>query len=362
MLRMYSISIFLIAVSSIALSQTDGPKYKLTTNYFQGFILPEFGLLDSINESPVRTVELSFSKRTNGKSYWHDIYNYPENGLALFYTDLGEKKVLGEIFGIDYFFRLYLIEGEKTKFYLRSGIGINYTTKKYDPIDNPYNRSVGSNINTHFNLRFGVSQKLFSNTALNVGGSFDHISNATTKFPNLGVNYLSLYGGLIKYFGTRAEKIVNEIPSHKKETSFSITKYVGSRHLNSPTDKHYYVPCLSVDFTHKTFRLINLGIGLDGFYDSSIEPRMVMDGVSYKDSYAWLMGVHFNQTLVYNKFSFTLQEGFYLIKDKKVEEKTMYNRVIFNYDISEKVSLKMALRTHVHDLRYLEPGITYRLK
>jgi hypothetical protein len=361
MLKKSVISIILFSASIIALTQNDESKFKLTTNYFQGFIIPEFGLLDSINESPLRTIELSFSKRSNGKHYWNDIYNYPEYGLAIFYTDMGDKDVLGEIFGIDYFFKINLIERNKTKFYLRSGIGINYTSRKYDPIDNPLNKSVGSNINTHFNLRFGLSKKIFSKTELNLGGSFDHISNATTKFPNLGVNYVSWYGGLIQHFGSNNERIVNEIPEHEREIAFSITKYFGSRHLKFPTNKHYYVPCLSLDIAHQTFRLMHFGIGLDGFHDSSIKPRMIMDGDPYKDSYAFLMGVHFNQTLVYNKFSFTLQEGFYFVKNSKVAEETMYNRVIFNYDILEKISLKIALRTHLHDLRYLESGISFKL-
>ena len=360
MIKKLVISVFLFVTSFGGYTQTEEPKLKVAANYFSGFVIPEFGLLDSIDERPLQTLEISLFTRSKGKSYWNDIYNYPEYGLSLFYTDLGEKEVLGEVFGLDYFFKINLLEREKTKFHVRSGIGINYTNKKYDPITNPLNGSVGSNVNTHFNLRVGLNQKVATNIDFNIGGSFDHISNATTQFPNLGVNYVSLYGGFTKNFGSTYQKGINDIPKHEPELALSITKYMGFRHLEFPTDQYYYVPGLSLELTHQTFRLMYLGVGVDGFYDNSIEPTLVVSGASFVSSNALLLGIHFSQTFVYNKFSFTLQEGVYLKKDDVVEEKLMYNRVVFNYDISDHISFKMGLRTYLHDLRYLEPGITYR--
>ena len=110
----------------------------------------------------------------------------------------------------------------------------------------------------------------------------------------------------------------------------------------------------------KTFRLIHFGVGVDGFYDGSIEPRMVVNDIEFKEINAFFLGVHFNQTLNYDRFSFTLQEGLYLNRDNEIDEKIMFNRVIFNYDISNYLSCRLAFRTYLHDLRYLEPGITFR--
>jgi hypothetical protein len=339
--------------------QFEVEKTKVSVNYFCGDIFPEYGLLDSIRETFLQTIEVSWMTSTFGKTYWNDVYNYPEYGIALFYTDLGEKNVLGEVVGVDYFFKLNLLAAHSTKCYVRSGIGLNYTSKKYDPIDNPLNGSIGSNINVHFNLRMGVNQKLTQNISLNIGGSFDHLSNATTQFPNLGVNYGSFYGGLIYGFGDCLQKISNEIPEHHQQLDWSVISFFGLRHLKNPLDKYYSVPSLSLDLTHRTFRLIHFGIGLDGIYDGSVKPRNEYKGIHFEENSPFLLGIHFNQTIVYNKFSFTLQEGFYLIKQNEVEEKTMYNRVVFNYDLSKNVSVKMALRTYLHDLRYLEPGLSF---
>tara|TARA_B100000809_G_scaffold157374_1_gene154622 strand:+ start:1660 stop:2745 length:1086 start_codon:yes stop_codon:yes gene_type:complete len=360
MFKKWGISIFLCIYFVKYYGQIETPKIKLSTTYFRGNILPEFGLLDSINETFLQTIEISLMIRTSGKTYWNDIFNYPEYGLALFYTDLGENIVLGEVLGLDYFFKLNLLTTKKTKFYIRSGAGVNYTSKKYDRIDNPLNVSIGSNINVHFNLRLGFNQKLINKIHLNIGGSFDHLSNATTQFPNLGVNYMSIYGGLMSCFGAPYQKVVNDIPEHQQKINFSITSFLGLRHLQYPSDKYYAVPSLSFDLTHHTFRLILLGIGLDGFYDGSVKPRNLFKGAQFEVSHPFLFGAHFIQTLVYNKFSFTLQEGFYLIKHSKVDEKTIYNRIIFNYDLSNKISFKMAFRTYLHDLRYLEPGISFK--
>lgn len=359
-MRRVKLAIIIILFVFKASAQDVNPNLKLSVNYFNGFIIPEFGLLDSIDEKPVSTVEISLIKRTRGKSYWEDVYQYPEYGVSFFYTDLGERNVLGEVIGVDYFFKINLAEREQSKFYVRSGFGVNYTTKKYDPIDNPFNVSVGSNINVHFNLRFGLNQKLFPNTYLNVGGAFDHISNAATQFPNFGVNYVSLYGGITRSFNATHQRVVNEIPSHNTKWGKSAILYFGGRHLQFPTDRYYFVPCLSLDLTHQTFRLLHFGVGTDLIHDGSIEPSFEVNRIPFESDNALLAGIHFNQTIVYNKFTFSLQEGVYVFKNDKVKERTFYNRVIFNYDITKHISAKIALRAYLQDLRYVEPGIAFK--
>jgi hypothetical protein len=47
---------------------------------------------------------------------------------------------------------------------------------------------------------FGVSYFLTDQAALNIGYRFNHISNAGTRYPNLGLNASLPYGGLSFYF------------------------------------------------------------------------------------------------------------------------------------------------------------------
>jgi opacity protein-like surface antigen len=47
---------------------------------------------------------------------------------------------------------------------------------------------------------FGVSYFLTNQVALNAGYLFNHISNAGTHYPNLGLNASLPYGGLSFFF------------------------------------------------------------------------------------------------------------------------------------------------------------------
>jgi opacity protein-like surface antigen len=47
---------------------------------------------------------------------------------------------------------------------------------------------------------FGVSYFLTDQAALNVGYRFNHISNAGTSYPNLGLNASLPYGGFSFFF------------------------------------------------------------------------------------------------------------------------------------------------------------------
>ena len=80
-----------------------------------------------------------------------------------------------------------------------------------------------------------------------------------------------------------------------------------------------------------------------------------------KPSNSWQTGIHFSQSIVYNRFSITIQEGIYIGLKNHIYQKLMYNRGIVKYRITENFTLRLAMKSHLHILDYPEFGFGWRL-
>ena len=350
------IALILFLISSYSFSQD----FKVSSNYIHGFIIPEFDLLDNINEGAYQGVEMSFFTSSKQKNYWQTLYNYPEYGVSVWYTNFGEPNVLGYSLGAEYFFKINFINKNKYKLYARSGFGINYISEKFDEVDNPLNTSMGSNINARFNLRLANSIYFTERLALNLGIGLDHFSNANTRYPNRGINAVAFYGGITYQFGKEQEYKAFEIPEYKNSFSSFVSLNTGFFQTKWPNNSYYLVPSLAYDVNYSLGKIFSLGIGADAFYNSSIKKRYGnIDG--FKTANSMLLGVHFSQNIYYHKFTFSLQEGLYLYSYKELDKKPMYNRVQFKWQLSSKLSGNIHLQSYLNDLEFVGVGISYQL-
>jgi hypothetical protein len=65
--------------------------------------------------------------------------------------------------------------------------------------------------------------------------------------------------------------------------------------------------------------------------------------------------------LRYRKFSLSIQEGFYIGLKENTEGKPMYNRGIIRYRISDKLWVRIAMKSHLVVLDYPELGVGIKL-
>ena len=351
----YIIIVYVLFFNFTSYSQSEH-SFNISSNYIQGFIIPEFDLLDSIDQGLYNGVEVSLFKNSKQKNYWQQLYNHPEYGISLFYTNFGEDKVLGSSIGLEYFFKINIINQSKLKLYMRSGFGVNYISRKYDEIDNPLNTSMGSNYNVRFNLRMATSINVLKRLALNFGAGLDHFSNANTQYPNRGINAIAFYGGLTYNLNNELPKYeVLEVPDIENRFHSNTSLYLGFLHTKWPNNTYYLAPALSYDLNYKVGRIFNVAIGVDAFYDSSVNER-------YENANPFSSGLHLAQTIKYNKFSFTLQEGFYLYSDEALGKNAMYNRVVFKWMLTERLGIMASTLSYLNDLELVATGISYHIR
>ena len=339
-------------------SFSDDLHVQVATN--AGYNLPTYPFISTLTNDIINSIEISVFKETNGTRLWDQIYKYPEHGLSLFYSTLGNDDAFGRELALTYFFRKYFIRNDRFGLYNRIGIGLSYVNRKFD-IDNNYlNVAVGSHLNIHFNYRLGASLALSDRHRLYGGLSFDHLSNGNTAEPNLGLNYLTAFFGGSIALGEISEKQTNEIPVHEKKNMSVVFASFGGKHSRALSSKFYFTSSLSYEFSRAFFRRLHFGIGADLFYDASVRNSLEKKGELFSNSYSFQSGIHISQSLIYGDFMLSLQQGLYLGLRERVDKYPVYTRGLVQYNCTDDLSFRVSMKSHFHILDYPEVGIGYQ--
>jgi hypothetical protein len=330
---------------------------ELEVNHGLGFVLPEYQFVNLITEDYAYNYEFSIRKNTYGKDAWQQLYKYPAYGLRFVYSSLGNDEVLGKLWGIYLYFQITIANFNRFKIINQFGLGYSRVNRKYDIEDNYLNVAVGSYGNIHFNTRFAATYQITDYLKINTSLSLDHFSNGNTAEPNLGINYITWMSGLSYAIGKQTPKGIPGLMEKDGSFEQELLAAIGGKHSRALASTFYRTHSLSYEVRKQTFRALHLGLGADLFYDSSVEDQLEKDGKEFQPINRFQSGIHFSQTIVYNRFSLTFQEGIYLGLTEKVNNYFMYNRGIAKYKLTDKVTARIVMKSHLHILDYPEFGI-----
>ena len=132
-------------------------------------------------------LQLNFGWRHNANPQeWAHRLKAPTTGISLGYTDLGNPNELGAGITLLSFIEFNAFRMERLK--VKVGMGGTYFTEKYDPITNPNNQAITTDVTWSF--RTFIHYKLFStqNIDWRLGVGYFHHSNGHTRLPNQGLN------------------------------------------------------------------------------------------------------------------------------------------------------------------------------
>lgn len=336
---------------------TDNLSLRLDAHY--GFILPEYSNFNLLINKPSLGFEFSIEKKTTGKTFWEQVYKYPEFGLSFFFITLGNKNVLGNEFAIYPYVKTFLIRKKRFQLSNQFGLGAGYATKRFDLETNYQQIAIGSKLNVHFNYKLGTQFKLTNRLLLNAGISFSHFSNANMSEPNLGINLVTGFAGLNYALSEPNKFSTNVIPEHQPKHELALIYAAGGKHTRALQSTVYFTSSLSAEYKFHWKRKFHFGGGLDLFYDSSTKVEMGPDNPDYKSIYDFRTGFHLSQEFVYDRFSFILQEGIYVGLVDQVDKSVMYNRAILRWKFSYRFLISVSMKSHLHILDYPELGFGY---
>jgi hypothetical protein len=161
-----------------------------------GSILPHCVATRHLRKGPVYGYEIKLGIQTTGKHLWEKIYNLPEVGLGFYGANLGYSSVLGNPNAFYSFIRITINRRQKFIPFYQIATGLTYNLKPYDPVENPENLAIGSELNQYFNLSIGGRLKINQKLCIINEIGFTHFSNGAVKKPNTGLNLFGYKLGL----------------------------------------------------------------------------------------------------------------------------------------------------------------------
>jgi hypothetical protein len=152
---------------------------KIVPNYINDF--PSTNLQHAIN------IDVGTLKKDTNNT-WTKYYNYPQTGISLFLSNMGNNQIFGNQVSILPFISFRVFNKQKSPSYLKLGLGASYFTTYHDTITNIENIDIGSSFTWAFQAFLYKSIHRTNGLDLRLGIGYSHSSNGHTQLPNLGIN------------------------------------------------------------------------------------------------------------------------------------------------------------------------------
>ncbi len=353
-----------VAVGQPGSAQSTAPRgLAIGTNLHAGYLLPQYPFLHPLIDDYVRSGEVTVTRQTTGASFWDQLYHYPEYGVSLFYSTLGNDEHLGRELALTSFVRYYWRSEGRLRPYTRLGIGGTYATRKFDAYDNYQNVAIASHLNVHVNLRFGAKLTLSETLSTQAGLSFDHLSNANTSEPNRGLNYVTAFAGVQYQLVPPASRTVRAaLPELPGKNSLALVAYLGRKSPSSAQSEYYLASALGVEYVRRVNWGFAVGAGVDLTHNSATRPTLAARRETFRDGDSFGAGVNVSQALVYRRSRLMVQSGVLLTGEERIMRSVLYNRAIFEYAVADQYLFRLVMRSKLHVLNYAELGIGYKLR
>lgn len=313
-------------------------------------------------------LDVNLQWKTYGKKQWHQRRRYPIIGIAFAYTNYGIDSLYGRCYSIYPNIEIPIMTGNKIEWTVRIGNGAGYVSRKYQrrtPVDT-LNNAISSHINDYASFLTDVRYRVSDNWEIQTGLNFSHISNASYRQPNLGIN---MWGGHIgiKYYPVTSKPVnihhqLTNMPN-RWLAQFRLT--MAYNQSNAPLGPSYPIYLATIMASKRWISKNKLFFGLDYSYHQQIyaflcNNSFVEPGSEYQNSYktAVLAGNEF----LLGRLGVVLQTGYYLRQAYQTQGK-FYQKIGGNYYLTQRehgpikeAYLCAFLKTHISTAELAEFG------
>ncbi len=273
------------------------------------FILP----IPSISSA----YELNIVFKTHGTKEWQQRRRFPVLGVAFTYTNYGIDSIYGRGFGIIPNFQIPLVTGKKLEWTLRMGFGLGYLTKKYEraPGYDTLNDAIGSNINNFTLIMTDLRYHLNRDWDIQLGGNFSHMSNASFKQPNLGINMYGAHIGF-RYFpeGSNPQHTMRTLKPLKDRWLFQVRTSLAMDGYGSSNGPAFPVYLADAYVSTRWLSKNKAFVGIDYAYYTDIYAFLrnneILPGQEAKNSYK--SAVFAGNEFLMGRVGLVLQLGYYI--------------------------------------------------
>lgn len=351
----------LICILTFAWSASQG---KVSTSagfdFKSGLNIPFYNALDYITKNGVSSVDMHVEFKHTGTHSHDEVYNFPITGIGYSYLSTGNDDILGNAHVL-YSRFTYPFKGRSgSAFSLGFSAGGAYLTKNFDLKKNYLNRAIGSRVNIYMNISANYDIVITGRYNLRFTAGLMHLSNGKTRSPNYGINAATIGAG-INYNLSSKIKETTSLFTHPNRGNFiqSINMSAGSKVYDDLSGNRFLSATVSYNIERQLNQISRAGIGMDVFFDGSIEDGLIAEGqadIPLNDLFR--SGLHTSYTLLYKRSAAGIRGGYYVYSKYKVLT-NFYIKLFYSYSLSEKISAGVSLRSHYGKADAFEYGLTY---
>ncbi len=101
--------------------------------FHHGYMLPEYQFINYLVDRPVSAFEVDIYRQTTGMNEWEQLYRYPDYGISIMYSSLGNREAFGEYTALWPWYRIHFIDNPGFSLDYRLGLGLCYVNTVFDP-------------------------------------------------------------------------------------------------------------------------------------------------------------------------------------------------------------------------------------
>jgi len=328
-------------------------------NIHKGFVLPVDKFTPHLSVSNPEMMELNFLYPTNGKKSFEKIYNYPRYGLGFNLIDF-KNDAFGQGLTAMFVTETPLLKFRQSYFHFTAGVGIGFITNPFHRQRNYRNIAIGSVINSSFLIRIGFVKHISPNVKLRAGIGVTHMSNGAMKLPNLGINIVSAYLGIIfrqkpiQYYSSPIDT-----SGRSRRIFFNTFATFGFVEQYPTGGEKYNVYNIQINAYKQISKILYLNMGLDYFHNTILQ-NFRKDNV-YEKYITDRIGLAGGLNLEAGKFNVLFQLGYYLYKPQPIDD-WLYQRYAVTYFFSKNIFGLFAMKSQLGSVDNLEFGVGYRFR
>lgn len=311
-----------------------------------------------------QTFSLKLLWQNPGYTGWQRIHNIPYYGVGLSVTDLFNPEEIGYPVSIYGVLGIPIKRWRKLEIYGELQLGLAGHWVIYDPVSNPLNIAIGSQVTSHLNFGFRAFYPLGEKVDIGTGISFTHFSNGGLERPNYGINNWAPY--LELKYRLAGRPVIPEFKApdpleFRKEIVIS-GSYSVYQTITDTLDIHYYtVVGLSPYFLWQHTQAIKSGFGMD----LNVLTGLNIDPMGYPNPLTWnnfTLGMGYQVEVLFNRLSILGGIGSYAHHIVYKPFHQFYQRIGFKLYLLKNLYAGVNVRTvNFATAEYLEFNAGYRL-
>ncbi|MBX2906280.1 MAG: acyloxyacyl hydrolase [Taibaiella sp.] len=313
-------------------------------------------------------IDVNLQWRKYGRKEWEQRRRYPIVGIGITYTNYGIDSVYGRVLSIYPNIEIPLITGHRLNWTARIGDGAGFTTRHYSRLGylDTLNNAISSTLNDYASFMTDIRYNINTHWQVQAGLNFSHISNASFRQPNLGINMAGGHIG-VKYYPVSSEpkRIHRELKPLKNRWLGQFRTTIAANESNAPLGPTYPIYIATAYVSKRWISKNKVFLGADYSYHEQIfaylrNNSFVPPGTERKE--ATKIAVIGGNEFLLGRIGVVLQVGYYVHQAYQSQSK-YYQKLGGNFYVvqREKGPIKEAylcafLKTHTSTAEWAEVG------